>query len=167
MKLSSAAAADDNFKSINQQLNELNVYYGQEGYYNYQNNSVQDGNASSKGASSFNSRLKYKSDSQFRNYSWDLCELDAAALDSVLLKTDKSTLPGEYQKLSNDEIKVKVTETKRKKEEVKKEISGLTVLCEEYVNAEKAKLGQVNELENALLSSIEKVGKAKGLEFTE
>jgi hypothetical protein len=158
---------DEELAALNIELNGYYVYYGDQGRYNYDNNYAQDSNASGLGKSSTNSRLKYKSENGFRGSSWDMTQLEDEELETTLEEVDKKTLPEEYQAMSNKQIAERVGEVKVKREAAQNQIADLMKKRDEYVTNQREVLGQENALESALLSSIERIGGEKGLDFEE
>lgn len=162
-----ASPFDDELAKLNAGLNENCVYYGQMGTYNWENNAVQDRNAQSLGFSSCNSRVKFKANNGDVNSSWDLTEVETTKLDSMLKQVDKKTLPEKYRGLDGGALKLEVTRQRELKETNRARIALLMMQRDQYVAEYNRKAGITNELENAVLGSIERMAVAKGFKFEE
>ena len=158
---------DGELAQLNAGLNANGIYYGSAGTYNWSNNMEQDKNAEGLGWSSLSGRVKYKSSNGSVNSSWDLTEVETAKLDSVIARTDKKTLPEKYRGLDAGSLKEEVTRQRVQKESDRVRIAQLIRLREAYVAEENRKAGITNELENAVLASIERMATAKGFTFEE
>jgi len=162
-----ASPYDTELAQLNGGLNESGVYYGALGYSSFQNNAAQDKNAEGLGSSSCNSRVKYKCNNGFVNSSWDLTEVETTKLDSVLARTDKKTLPEKYRGLDGAALKGEITRQREVKEVNRARIAVLMKRREEFVAEHDRKAGITNELESAVLASIERMAVAKGFTFEE
>lgn len=160
-----ASPYDAELATLNAGLNANCIYYGQYGTYNWQNNAEQDRNAETQGLSSCNSRLKYKSGNGIVNSSWDLTEVESERLDSVLGEVDKKSLPAQYRGLDEVALKGEVLRQRGLKDADRARIAELMIKREEFVAEHNRKAGITNELENALLGSIERMAKEKGFKF--
>ncbi len=162
-----ASPYDAELAQLNAGLNANGIYYGEQGTYNWLNNSLQDKNAEGLGSSSCNSRVKYKAENGYVNSSWDLTEVETVKLDSVLGKVDRMTLPDKYRGLDGAGLKGVVTRQRALKEVDRARIALLMRQREEFVAEHNRKAGITNELENAVLGSLERVAVAKGFKFEE
>lgn len=160
-----ASPYDAELASLNDGLNGKCIYYGEFGTYNWENNALQDKNAERVGLSSCNSRLKFKSNNGYVNSSWDLTEVGAERLDSVLGRVDRKTLPAAYRGLDGAALKSEVLRQRGLKEADRARIAELMTKREEFVAEYNRKAGITNELENAVLGSIERMAKEKGFKF--
>jgi von Willebrand factor type A domain len=158
---------DDELAQLNIGLNGYAVHYGSEGMYQLQNNEMQDKNAESLGWSSFGSRAKYKAYNGAMNKDWDLTELEGGSLDSVIVRLDKKTLPEKYRGLAESDLKAVVTQQREQKETTRARIADLVRQREAFIAQHNAQAGITNELENAVLRSIEKAAGGKGFQFVE
>ncbi len=165
MTVQVASPYDNELAQLNSGLNDNGIYYGEHGSYNCQNNAAQDKNAESLGSSSCNSRLKFKSTNGYVNSSWDLTEVESQKLDSVLRKVDRKTLPEKFRGLDGATLKGEVTRQRELKEVDRSRIALLVKQREEYVAELNKKAGITNELENAMLGSIERMATTKGFTF--
>jgi hypothetical protein len=162
-----ASPYDGELAQLNVGLNDNGIYYGQQGTYNWENNAAQDKNAESLGFSSCNSRVKYKANNGWSNSSWDLTEVETGKLDSVLARVDRKTLPEKYRGADAGLLKAEVTRQREVKEASRARIVELMRLREAYVADYNKKAGITNELENAVLASLERMATAKGFKFEE
>lgn len=155
---------DAELAQLEKQWNASGVYYGSQGRYNQSNMDMQDSNASQLGWSSEASRRSYKMKNSHLKQDWDLTEVESERLDEVIKSTDKQTLPEEYRGLAATELKEKVQHQQAEKQALKARIGELNAKRETYIASRSGQAG-TNELENALLSSIEKHAVTKGLRF--
>lgn len=162
-----ASPFDDELARLNAGLNGNCIYYGKVGTYNWANNVAQDRNAESLGLSSCNSRLKYKSGNGYVNSSWDLTEVETSKLDSVIGELDRSTLPEKYRGLDHAGLKGAITVERQQKETNRARIAELMLKREEFVAEHNRQAGITNELESAVLRSIERMAGEKGFTFAE
>lgn len=162
-----ASPFDEELAKLNAGLNANCIYYGQFGTYNWGNMAAQDKNAEGLGLSSCNSRLKFKSNNGYVNSTWDLTEVETAKLDSVIGRLDRKTLPEKYRGLDQAGLKGAITLERQQKETNRARIAELMVKREEFVAEYNRKAGVTNELENAVLRSIERMATAKGFKFEE
>lgn len=162
-----ASPYDGELAKLNGGLNENAIYYGQQGTYNWTNSLTQDKNAEGLGSSSCNSRVKFKCNNGFVNSSWDLTEVEATKLDSVLAQTDKKTLPEKYRGLDGAALKGEINRQRELKETNRARIALLMKQREEFVEEYNRKAGITNELESAVLGSVERMATAKGFTFEE
>ena len=83
------------------------------------------------------------------------------------LPVDRKTLPEQYRGLMGTELKGEITRQRGVKEANRARIALLMRQREEFVADYNKKAGITNELENAVLASIERVALAKGFKFEE
>ena len=162
-----ASPYDAELAQLNAGLNANGIYYGEQGTYNWMNSMAQDKNAEGLGSSSCNSRVKFKAENGYVNSSWDLTEVETVKLDSVLGQVDRMTLPDKYRGLDGAGLKGVITRQRALKEADRARIALLMKQREEFVAEHNRKAGITNELENAVLASIERVAVAKGFKFEE
>lgn len=162
-----ASPYDGELAKLNGGLNENAIYYGQQGTYNWTNSVTQDKNAEGLGSSSCNSRVKFKCNNGYVNSSWDLTEVETAKLDSVIERMDRKTLPEKYRGFDGAKLKVEITNQRGLKESNRARIALLMKQREEFVEEYNRKAGITNELESAVLASIERMATAKGFTFEE
>lgn len=160
-----ASPYDQKIDELNTDLNGTYVYYGDGGEYGYANCTAQDNNSKSSGVLSSNSRVKFKSSSAYLNASWNLVDLEPAALQDSLAVIDLETLPDEYKGMDSDELYREICNKKSEKEQIQTELAELLVMQEEFVSAELEAMGADNELESAILNSLRKQAEQKEFEF--
>lgn len=161
-----ASPYDGELAELEAKWNGNCMSYGANGTYAWTNMADQDANAFSIGLTSSASRRSYKMNNSKLNCGWDLTEVETEALDSVLACTDKQTLPAQYRSMSTGQIKGEVLRLKAEKDVAKSRIADLSFKREQYVAANTKDTPGANQLESALLTSIEKHARGKGLTFT-
>lgn len=155
---------DDEIIRMNNKLNKTYIPYGDAGM-DYKNRQlVQDKNASVFGKVNCVKRAVCKSKVVYSNSVWDL--VDAIKDSKVKLNDiDKKTLPKELQSLSKQELEKYVSEKVIERENVQNRINELNTQREKYVKEKKKATGELSDLENALIKSIEKQAIKKGYKF--
>ncbi|MBL7953212.1 MAG: VWA domain-containing protein [Flavobacteriales bacterium] len=159
-----ASPYDDELAQLEMKWNASGIFYGAQGGYNQANLEVQDSNGKSLGKSTEASRRSYKLANSHLKQDWDLTEVKAERLEEVIKGTDKATLPPQYRALSEPQLKAEVERSMAEKERLKDRMAILTAQREAYISTN-SKTSEGNELENALLASIEKHAAQRGLHF--
>ncbi len=152
---------DDMISSCNERLNKTYVGYGYVGSEKQMNQSKQDENARSISKSNYAERAVSKSKAVYNNSSWDLVDKlkeDRTALDKI----KKDELPKELQNKSKQEIEKLITEKEKERAEIQKEIKNLAQKRQEYVDNEMKRVGEQDDLGNAINSSILAFAQIKG-----
>jgi len=154
---------DDEILRLNKKLNKTYVPYGSMGVSHKKRQSIQDDNAISYGAVNCVKRAVSKSKGVYCNSTWDLVD---ASKDSNFDLTEVKTesLPKELQSYSKKKLEVYIKNKSLERVSIQGEINKLNVKREKFVNKKKKSQG-INNLENALLKSIEKQASKKGYIF--
>lgn len=161
-----ASPYDDELAQLELKWNASGVFYGAQGQYNFSNMNTQDSNVKSLGKSSEASRRSYKLANSHLKKDWDLTEVETERLDEVIKGADKATLPEQFRGLSQGELKIAVEKLQQEKAGLKQRIATLNAQRDAFI-AQNNKTAEGNQLENALLASIEKHATGKGLSFDE
>ena len=120
--------------------------------------SIQDDNAMEMEGAVAVKRAVSKSSRLYNNSSWDLVDASEEK-DFDLSKIKKDQLPKELKGKSSSEIGAYIAHKKKERESIQKEIKELNAKREAYI-AEHQK-EEKGELENAMLSAIEKQASKK------
>lgn len=152
---------DERIRVCNESLNKTYIYYGEEGSMKYENQAVQDYNASSVSQANMAERVVSKSKSQYNNTSWDL--VDKTKQDSTYIaKVDKKNLPTEYKNLTTVELEQEVKAKTEERNKLQKEINELSVKRQEYINSQTSNTAVADDLGAAINVSIMNLAKIKG-----
>ena len=162
-----ASPYDDELAQLEQKWNAANIYYGAQGSYNYSNMAEQDRNAGSLGFSTSSKRREFKVKNSEANHTWDLTEVREEQLDSVLAKTERTTLPTQYRAMDKQQLRTHVVQLQGEKKALKERIGQLNVQREQYVAARAKAQPGANALENSILAAIETSARKKGMNFEE
>ncbi len=153
---------DDRIASLNQQLNDTYVYYGQKGAAYKEKQELQDANAQGYGLQNMVKRTVSKSKHIYKNSKWDL--VDAVKENEVDMESiSESDLNEEMKDMSTEERKAYIKEKSEKRTAIQKEISSLDKKRREYVRQEQQ--GDVAQLDQAMLEAIRKQAKRKNILF--
>lgn len=159
-----ASPFDDDIIELNNRLNDTYVTYGAHGYASQQNQYKQDQNAQQYSKANVASRALSKSNGLYSNSGWDL--VDATKDNSVALDTvSREFLPAEIQDKSTEELKAFVTEKAQERKEIQAQILELNKKREAHVAAERAKQGEGNTLDQALIDALHKQAESKEIVF--
>jgi hypothetical protein len=147
----------------NEALNKTYIYYGEYGQSGYMNQAKQDKNAQSVSGANYVERAVSKSQTIYRNDSWDL--VDKHKTESDFYKTvEKSTLPKEYQKLTDAQLKAILDAQVKQREEIQQNIAKLNKQRQEYINNNSSATKTQDDFGQAVNLSIKTVAKAKGFQ---
>ena len=153
-----ATPYDDIIIKLNSKLNKTYVAYGSMGASKIVAQEVQDANAYEMEESVAVKRAVSKSSRLYKNSTWDL--VDAAEENEMVVEElELEELPDELKGKSKSEIKKFLTEKKKERAEIQKEIQSINAKREAYI-AEQQK-EQKGELENAMVKAIRKQAERK------
>ncbi len=162
-----ASPYDAELVQLEQRWNAANIHYGKQGTYQKENMEAQDRNAGALGSSTSGKRREYKVKNSYLNRTWDLTEVEARSLDSVVRKVDRADLPEKYRSMDATALKQEVVRLQGEKQQLKDRIVLLNAQRDRYV-AEQRKAQPGNSgLESSILAAIEKSAQAKGIRFEE
>lgn len=157
---------DDKINKLNQDLNGTYLAYGHEGSLYKERQAVQDANAQQYGSANSVSRAVSKSSRLYKNSSWDL--IDALEEEEILLEDlEEDELPDELKGKNEAEMKKIVAEMAALRQSINEQIQELNKQRETFVAKERKKLGETNQLDNAMLGAIKKQATDKGFHFEE
>jgi hypothetical protein len=128
---------DDRISECNLRLNATYIAYGSRGYEKQVNQMTQDANAQSVSKENFVSRAVSKSQSVYKNTSWDL--VDKYEETQSLADIKKSELPKELQNKSEAELKMFIESKQQERTAIQKEMDGLAKQRQKYIDAENTK----------------------------
>ncbi|WP_281231450.1 vWA domain-containing protein [Flavobacterium gelatinilyticum] len=156
-----ATPYDDEIAKCDEKINKTYINYGSKGLEKKRNQAVQDQNAKRVSASNYTDRAVSKSKAVYKNESWDL--VDKVKNDAnAIAKIQKEELPAELKDKSTAEIQAIVTEKKKERETIQKEISVLAKKRQQYIDTEAKKTKTQDDLGNTINSSIMAFAKVKG-----
>ncbi len=145
---------DDVILQLNVRLNRTYVSYGAMGATKMAMQSTQDQNAEAMEEAVMVKRAVSKSSRLYSNSEWDLVDASKKR-DFDVSKVEKEQLPQELKNKSDKEIIQFINSKKEEREKIQKEIQELNSKREAYL-AKNQKDSSKGELENALLSAIQK-----------
>ncbi|MET7029691.1 vWA domain-containing protein [Sediminicola luteus] len=145
---------DDVILQLNVRLNRTYISYGAMGATKMAMQSTQDQNAEAMEEAVMVKRAVSKSSRLYSNSEWDLVDASKKR-DFDVSKVEKEQLPQELKNKSDKEITQFINSKKEEREKIQKEIQELNSKREAYL-AKNQKDSSKGELENALLSAIQK-----------
>lgn len=145
---------DDVIMQLNLRLNKTYISYGAMGATKLVMQSRQDQNAEALEEVVMVKRAVSKSSRLYSNSEWDLVDA-SKKIDFDISKVEKEQLPQELKNKSDKEITQFINSKKEEREKIQKEIQELNIKREAYL-AKNQKDSSKGELENALLSAIQK-----------
>jgi hypothetical protein len=152
---------DDSISKCNQKINSTYISYGSRGSEKKQNQMMQDSNAQGVSSANYTERAVSKSKAAYKNGSWDLVDKMKEDAESIS-KVKKEELPLEFQNKSSEELKTIVSEKLRERERIQKEIGDLAKKRQSFLDNEAKKTNSVDDLGNAITTSILSFAKEKG-----
>lgn len=161
-----ATPYDDLLCKLSESLNATYLPFGRFGAAGCANQVAQDVNANGLGAAAGASRAATKANAVYRNGSWDLVDaVRERDLDLATVATEDLPACMRTQTLAE---RVKYVEAMAKKRAaIQKEIADLAAKREEYVAAERKKLGSTDDtsLAGALRRAVRRQAERKGFAF--
>ncbi len=155
---------DDDLIRCNEKLNSTYIYYGSYGEYGYANQAVQDQNAQQMSGANYAERAVAKSKSVYNNAAWDLVDMHQS--DPEYYKTvDKKTLPEQYQKMTDAQLKAEIEKNQKERSKIQLEIAELSQKRQSYIDVKMKEEGVQDDFGAAVNSSILELAKAKGYEM--
>ena len=149
-----ATPYDDVIIRLNSKLNNTYISYGALGAAKIRQQSAQDSNAMEMEEAVAVKRAVSKSSRLYTNSSWDLVDASKSE-DFDLDKIEKEQLPQELKGKSKSEMASYIEGKKKERSDIQKEIQDLNNKREAYI-ASKKKDTEKGELENAMLTAIQK-----------
>ena len=156
---------DDELMSLNEELNNTYVYYGNQGRQHANVQKEMDGKNKSMSKSAYVKRIEAKSNkSVYNNAEWDLVDKVESNPD-ILKKIDKRQLADSLQGKSNAEIEKIVLKNATKRAEIQKKIAEKTAKRNAYIAAQKikSKQGSGATLETEIEKTIREQSATKGM----
>lgn len=150
---------DDVIIRLNKRLNKTYVYYGRQGASNYQNQEVQDSNASGYSRGTAVTRTISKSKKIYNNKSWDLVDAEKEE-DFDIKDVDKTQLSNELRKKNDKELKAHIDKLGKERKEIQKLIAENDAKRRKYIT-NNAKTNTSNELESVMIKAIKKQARNK------
>lgn len=158
---------DKKLLELNTKLNGTYVPFGKRGAAGSANQSAQDGNSLGNGGSAnLAQRALAKSWNGYNCASWDLVDATKGK-DFKLDDVKKEDLPKELQELSLEEKKAYLAKKSQERDDLQKEINGLGVERQKYIDAEVKKRGltQDSAFDEAVRKTIREQAGRKGFTF--
>lgn len=157
---------DDEITQLNSKLNETYIGYGSQGRVRMDMQAEQDDAAETMSNVNLVSRSVSKSTYSYSNSHWDL--VDALDQETVeLSEVDKSTLPEEYQNLSDEELQEAVEAKLEQRREIQSRILELNTQREAFIASEQAENATEIQLGDAMLNAIQDQAEEKNFVFPE
>jgi hypothetical protein len=155
---------DDQISTLNNNLNDTYVYYGNKGVEQKQKQITQDVNSEKYGKQNTVNRAISKSSHVYKNSSWDL--VDAKKEKKDITKVEKQYLPKELQSMTPEQLKAYVDQKEKQRAEISNQIQELNIKRETYIK-EKAKAETVKELslDDAMMKAVREQAKTKSMKF--
>lgn len=158
-----AAPQDEEIARLGAALNATYVGYGRDGQWGIDNQTAQDGNATSFGGSSAVQRAITKSSAQYRNPSWDL--VDALDGEAVMLdELDRNELPASLRELSKAELQGWIDDKRKERAAIQARLRTLAKARDAFVAARQAEAAGPARLDTAIVDSM--VQQARDAGFT-
>lgn len=155
---------DDKITQLNERLNDTYIYYGQEGKTKKQNQEVQDSNSKSYGKGNEVNRVISKSHHVYKNSTWDI--VDGYSEQKVDLKTvDKSTMPQQYQQMSDEDLKKEIERKKAERAAIQTEIAKLSEKRTVYIQEKTKNEKKEGMLDDVMLNAVKQQAKEKKMKF--
>lgn len=153
---------DKRIEACNEKINDTYISYGSMGASGKQNQVQQDANAASMSSANYTERAVTKSKAKYYNNSnWDL--VDKAEEDKTIISTlNKKQLEVAYQDKTDAELQTIISEKARERARLQKEIQDLAKKRQAYIDAETKRLGDSDDLGEAINKSILDLAIAKG-----
>ncbi len=158
------APQDPEIMSLNQQLNDTYVAYGQEGKKKQERQAAQDKKAKDMGAASEVDRSLSKSSGLYSNAEWDVVDY-AKENKGDISRMDESKMPGNMRKMNKKEREVYVKNLSAKRAKIQDRLKVLGNERQKYIAAERQKKGQKNTLENAMMKTFRDQAEAMEYKF--
>lgn len=161
-----AAPQDQKIAELNTKLNSTYIPYGVDGKAASERQQEQDRKNNEVSLSLLAQRVKSKVSSAYTQAQWDL--VDALESGEVVLdEIDEKSLPAPMAAMSLEEKKKFVTDKKKERETLQKEIARLAKARDDYVVAEKQKLADSkgDTMDEVLIESIKSSAKEKNFAF--
>ncbi len=148
-----ASPYDDIILQLNIKLNGTYVPYGRQGSKKVAMQRAQDNNAAGYSKANAVSRTVTKGSHLYKNSTWDLVDAEEEE-DFSYDKLKKEDLPENLQGKTKSEIKAYVSEQRRERERIQKEIAQLNEKRRQYIAANKKE--NSNGLESAMIQALKK-----------
>ena len=159
-----ASPYDDIILQLNVKLNNTYIPYGRRGRDKIAIQAEQDANAAEYGGANAVSRTVSKSSHLYKNSTWDLVDAEAEEGFSYD-KLKNEDLPDNLKNKSKAEIKAYVTQQRKEREAIQKEIAELNEKRRKYISEQK-KEGD-NALESAMIEALRKQAEKKDYKWDE
>ncbi len=154
---------DDIIIKLNSKLNKTYISYGALGASKMEMQAAQDANAAGLEESVYIKRAVSKSSRLYKNKKWDL--VDAADDEEFdVSKIKEADMPPELKGKSKQEAEAYIASKKSERIKIQKEIQELNRKREIYI-AKQQKNGEEGELENAMLTAIQKQAAKKNYKW--
>ncbi len=155
---------DDEISTLNDQLNNTYIPYGNDGAKYRSNQILQDSNADKYSKANKVDRAVFKSSKNYKNSKWDF--VDAYKKDKKVIQK-KSKLPETYKGKSEAEIEALVEQKLQERKAIKDKIHTLSKQRKGYIKTEKEKLKETaaDNLDESIISTVKKQAKQKGYKF--
>lgn len=157
---------DDQITQLNSRLNSTYIGYGSMGNARMQMQVEQDEAAESVASENLVQRAASKSTFNYSNSHWDL--VDAYRDDeSSLGEVDKTTLPAEFQNMSDEELEAAVQAKMEERQQIQAQILELNRMREDFVAQEQANQSGEAQLGAVMLEAIQQQAESKNFVFPE
>jgi len=159
-----ASPYDKRITELNTKLNKTYIAYGSQGKAKKCNQEMQDNNASTYGTVNEVQRAVSKSSHVYNNKTWDIIDASNEE-DFDIDEIKEEDLPSEMKAMTSAEKQKYISDNKKEREEIQKEILELNKKRTIYVaNLEKDTKTE-NSLDDAMIKAIKKQAKSKNFVF--
>lgn len=160
-----ATPMDAELLSLNRELNDTYIAYGQDGARYRRNQLEQDENAGAMSSSAIASRAVTKAGRLYDSSHWDL--VDAVEDGAVIADFEAEELPAEMQEMSTEEREIYVEEQAQKRQALREQIARLDKERRAYIAEERARgeKSSANGLDEVLQDGIRSLAEDKGFTF--
>lgn len=156
---------DEDINALNLQLNKTYIAYGSQGNSKMQMMQNQDANSQHYGSSNTTERVIVKGKKHvYMNESWDLVDASDEE-DFDVEKIKEADLPDVMKGMSVEKKKKHIEGKKNERDKIQNKIGDLAKKRADYIADEKGKMGETNQLEDAIIAAIKKQAIAKGFSF--
>lgn len=155
---------DDKIAECNDRLNRTYIYYGKQGRYKKESQSIQDSNASRYGQANKVERAVSKSSHAYENSSWDLVDASKSS-DKVIVEAEEESLPQEMKGMTVEKRKAYVAQKSQERMAIQNEIQLLNKKRLEYIQTNTPKESVDKSLDGAMMRSIKVQAKSKNLNW--
>ena len=155
---------DDDILKLNKKLNKTYMGYGTKGFARKERQVMQDSNAASVSSGIALKRVKSKASAAYSNESWDIVDAYKKDQDKIL-EMDDAELPEELKGKNAEERKVYIEAKKGEREDIQKQIAGLSKKQKTYVDEKRKDMAKSQTLDNIMVTAVRKQAGENGFKY--